>query len=100
VEPDRPKTKRVTGLLGRFLYFKYKHIKKCRNKAIKFHNNAKTIEEKKAWSEVIKWYDSFLAPERRILNGNGAIGTDLPFSKVDEILSYNELKNDVFRDEW
>lgn len=96
MEPDKPKVKKVKGLLGRFLHFKYKFVKKCRNRAIKFHNEATTLEGKKAWGEVIKWYDSFLAPERRILNGRDSIGLDLPLEEVDNILSYQELKVEVF----
>jgi len=45
--------------------------------------NAITIEEKKAWEVVIKWFDSILR-RGRFINKNGAIG--IPRIKISDII--------------
>ena len=74
--------------MGRsYANLKYKLIKGMRNRALTFRDGAKTIEEKKAWDEVVKWFNSFLKPEYRIFTRNGAIGLPIGIHKIEEIFN-------------
>jgi len=72
--------------MGRsYANLKYKLIKGMRNRALLFKDRSKTVEEKQAWGEVVKWLNSFLKPEYRIFTRAGAIGLPVGMHKVDEI---------------
>ena len=48
-----------------------KVIKRYKRRAMKFQEDASTVEEKMAWLKVSKWFDTILKKSR--LNKNGAI---------------------------
>lgn len=53
--------------------FKYKVIKRMRIRAITFRDEASTEADRKAWSVVVNWFDSFFKPEDRCLSSTGCI---------------------------
>ena len=58
-----------------------KVIKKYKRRAIKFHDESDTNEEKQAWKKVIRWFETILEKSR--LNKNEAIS--LPFFDIEEL---------------
>jgi hypothetical protein len=72
--------------LSRYLHFKYKLVKKLRNRALSFKENAETKEQEEAWDEVVAWFNSFIDPKYRGKTKFGAIAADVPdpqtFSKL------------------
>ena len=51
--------------------WRYRVIKRYKRRATHFLDIATSEEEKKAWLEVIKWFDTIL--NKRFVNSNGAI---------------------------
>jgi len=63
--------------------WRYIIIKKYKHRAEKFYNESKTVEEKMAWSKVIKWFNDILT-RKRFITFSGAIGIseDIPKEEV------------------
>lgn len=64
--------------LSRYLHFKYKLVKRLRNRASTFKEKAETKEKQEAWEEVEAWFDSFIDPKYRGKTNFGAIACDVP----------------------
>ena len=59
--------------MRRYDNFKFKVIKRLRARAMTFRDEANTPEKKKAWDEVVTWFDSFFKPEDRYISSTGCI---------------------------
>lgn len=57
--------------MSHFRSWKYRVLKKWKHRAEAFRQKARTVEGRRAWSEVLKWIDSILMLKR--LNKNGVI---------------------------
>lgn len=69
--------------------YKYKVIKRLYNRAVTFRDEADTKEKKKAWSEVVKWLESFYKDYPRCLSKNGVICSTMSNKDVDKIKLVN-----------
>jgi len=80
----RKEKKKVNVLGGRYRTdsWRYHIIKHYRRRAQKFLDESKTVEEMKAWGEVVEWFDSIL--QMRYLTRRKAICA-LPKLKVEEL---------------
>lgn len=72
--------KRKSLAIGASSHWRYAVMKRYRQRAIKFQIQATTDEQRKAWAEVIDWFDSIL--RKTDLNEHGAIG--IPFLAIDD----------------
>jgi hypothetical protein len=73
------------GGIRSYANLKYRLIKGMARRALKFKDEAKTDEERGAWSEVVDWLNSFLKPEYRITTRQGAIGLPVGIHKIEEV---------------
>jgi hypothetical protein len=53
--------------------WRYHVIKRYRNRATVFYENSKSVEEQKAWANVINWFNSIMK-KNRCVTPSGAIG--------------------------
>jgi len=75
----------------RYGNFKYKVIKRLRNRAITFMGEANTPEKYSAWKEVVTWFDSFFKPEDRSLSSSGCICLNHKDKDIENL----KLKGDI-----
>ena len=68
---------------------RYHLIKNYKKKAFIFYQKAQTVEEKKAWLEVMNWFNTILK-ETRITTKSGAIGLK-EFEPLDCLLGEQSL---------
>jgi len=61
--------------------WRYRIMKKYKRRAEKFLERSESLEEKKAWLNVIKWFDAIIN-RKRFTNPNGAIG--IPQDEIEE----------------
>ena len=80
--------------------WRYRVMKRYKQRAEKFYQESQTVEERKAWAKIIRWFDTILL--KRSLTPKGAIGLDFPrvcyhcanFDNITE--SPTHLKCDIY----
>lgn len=81
--------------LRKYGNFKYKVIKRMRRRAITFMDEANTKEKREAWTDVVRWFDSFFKPKDRCLSSTGCICLTHKDKDVNKIDMMGEIKPEL-----